>query len=104
MHLNRPPVGLYNYRGISQSNPQSDWLTGDDGKLIVDDVFKIEELDEFIKFFEKKFQIKIEIYKKLNVSKKVLTFKEIRQKTSVLKKIELIYSRDFDLFGYDRIS
>jgi hypothetical protein len=104
VHLHRPPIGLYNYRGISPSNPQSDWVTSDDGKLLVDDVFKIEEIDKFLLTFEKKFKKKINLSKKLNESKKIIFFEDISQNTSILKKIELIYARDFDLFGYNRIS
>lgn len=102
VYLNRPPIGLYNRRGISQSNPQSDWIFGNNNKLLVDDIFKVEEIEKFYSLIEKKYKKKI-IKKISNESKKIISFEDICQKNSVLKKIELIYSRDFDLFGYDRI-
>ena len=40
------PVGLYNFKGLSQCNPQVDWLFDERGNLLVDFVGKYENLDE----------------------------------------------------------
>ncbi len=101
VHLYRPPIGLYNSRGISQTNPQSDWLIGMDGKLIVDDIYKVEEIETFISNFNSKFGIILDLKQKYNESKKEITLQNISNNSAVLEKIRLIYKRDFDLFDYD---
>jgi hypothetical protein len=101
VHLNRPPIGLYNTRGISQTNPQSDWVMGIDGKLIVDDVYKVEEIQAFVTKFNTKFGVSLNLKDKLNKSKKEITMDSIYQNSAALEKIRLIYKRDFDLFDYD---
>lgn len=103
IYLNRPPIGLYNSIGISQSNPQSDWIIGNNEKLLVDDIFKVEEIDKFNSFIEDKYKKRIDI-KTMNESKKVISLEKILENRSILEKIELIYARDFDLLNYKRIS
>lgn len=41
-----PPVGLYNFRGLSQANPMSDWLLDREGKLLPDFLGRHETLRE----------------------------------------------------------
>lgn len=103
IYLNRPPIGLYNTIGISQSNPQSDWIIGNNEKLLVDDIFKVEEIDKFNSFIEYKYKKRVDI-KTMNESKKVISLEKILENRSILEKIELIYARDFDLLNYKRIS
>lgn len=40
-----PRVGLFNYRGLSQCNPMAAWLVGKDGRLLVDEVGRFENLE-----------------------------------------------------------
>jgi hypothetical protein len=40
------PVGLYNFKGLSQCNPQVHWLCDESGRLVVDFVGKYETLDQ----------------------------------------------------------
>ena len=41
-----PPVGLYNYSGLNQCNPMSAWLYDRDGRLLVDELGRYENLPE----------------------------------------------------------
>lgn len=102
VYLKRPPIGIYNHLGISQSNPQVNWIIDSNGKFLVDDIFKIEEIEILTNTFKKKFKINLNI-KKYNQSNKHITFKEIQKKRSIIEKIETIYGRDFDLLGYKRL-
>ena len=103
VYLKRPPIGIYNHLGISQSNPQVNWILDSDGKFLVDDIFKIEEVQKLIDTFKKKFNINLDI-KQYNQSNKHITFEEIAEKKSLIEKIEIIYGRDFELLGYKKIS
>ena len=103
IYLKRPPIGLYNAIGISQSNPQSDWIIGNNEKLLVDDIFKIEEIDKFSSFIENKYKKRPDI-KMINESKKVISLEKILENRAIIEKIEHIYSRDFDLLNYKKIS
>lgn len=49
-------------------------------------------------------QKEVKINQKLNRSEKFITFDQVVEQEELVKKIEFIYSRDFDLFGYSRIS
>ena len=103
VYLKRPPIGIYNHLGMSQSNPQVNWILDSDGKFLVDDIFKIEEVQKLIDTFKKKFNINLDI-KQYNQSNKHITFEEIAEKKSLIEKIEIIYGRDFELLGYKKIN
>ena len=44
---------------MCQTNPQSDWIFGNKNKLLVDDIFKVEEIDKFYSLIEKKYKKKL---------------------------------------------
>ena len=97
--LYRPPVGLYNYRGISQSNPQADWIVDHNDNFLVDDIFKVEQLEKFKTFIFKKYKKNLNI-EKINASKSKFSIEDLSLNKSAIEKIKLIYHRDFRLFGY----
>jgi len=102
VYLKRPPIGVYNHLGISQSNPQVNWILDSNGKFLVNDIFKIEEISKFVNFFKDKYKINLDI-KKYNLSNKHIIFEKIAKNRSIIEKIEKIYSRDFDLLGYKKL-
>ena len=100
VHLFRQPIGLYNAIGISQTNPQADWVVGLDGRLVVDDVFKIENLEAFAKAMTEKFNVEFDPLSKENVSNKILSIDEAYSDSKCAELVRIIYKRDFDLFDY----
>ncbi len=98
----RPPVGMYNKLGISQSNPQLDWITGSNGELYVDDVFKLEKLDEMRNKFQQLYGVDLNLNKQKNISKNFITVdKDIIKNKDRIKKINEIYKNDFVKLGYE---
>lgn len=104
VHLQCPPIGIYNVSGMSQANPQANWLLGPGGGWLVDDIFKVEDLEAFASSISKRYQVKLELGRHLNKSDKFVNFASVRKNLPVLQKIEFLYARDFDLFGYEKIS
>lgn len=83
-----PPVGKYNRAGLSQCNPQSDWLK-DISKV---KVYKFENMNQ--------------IYLDFNIEKKwknrsVFRPYEEYYTTDIRRFVEACYSEDFNLFNYD---
>ena len=102
VYLKRPPIGIYNHLGISQSNPQVNWILDSNGKFLVNDIFKIEEISKFVNDFKEKYKINLDI-KKYNLSNKHIVFEKIAKNRSIIEKIEKIYGRDFELLGYKKL-
>lgn len=102
VYLKRPPIGVYNHLGISQSNPQVNWILDSNGKFLVNDIFKIEEISNFVNNFKEKYKINLDI-KKYNSSNKHIVFEKIAKNRSIIEKIEKIYGRDFELLGYKKL-
>lgn len=104
VELFRPPVGLYNGVGLSQTNPQVDWVVDEKGHKIVNDIFKVEKLELLYKKFLNLYKINVEIKEKQNVSTEIVNFKkDILGNKSRLEKINKIYYRDFKFFKYKMI-
>lgn len=95
----RPPVGLYNHRGLSQTNPQVDWLMGFDGRFITNAVYKVEVLEQAINDLSARFSIE-EPFPIIgqNISKKHMLVSNLNDKE--IKLINLVYERDFELLDY----
>lgn len=102
VHKSRPPIGLYNSTGISQTNPQCDWLIGNDNEIIVDDIFKVEELEVFIKTMEEKYTIRNAKLENINQSLRDEARIRLLENSTNIELIELIYARDFDVLGYKK--
>jgi hypothetical protein len=100
----RPPVGLYNSYGISQTNPQVDWILDENGESFLNESFKIEDLEFLYKSFSDAYGISFAKDRRENVSPKRITVKnDIIPVRERIEKINDIYSRDFELLGYERL-
>lgn len=104
VRLRRPAIGLYNHRGLSQANPQVDWLMGWDGDLIADDVFKVEEIDTALDTLRARLGIATAPpLESRNSSHKAIALADLDGfGAEVLEQIDEVYARDFALFGYPR--
>jgi hypothetical protein len=85
-------IGPYNDRGLSQANPQVEWLRD----VRPDKIYKVENLDEFIRDISKRWGIKLGSMPHLNRSPGHGI--ELRREDKAL--IEQIYAEDFERFGY----
>lgn len=102
--IKRPPVGLYNKAGLSQTNPQSDWIMGENGDLITNEIFKLEELDKLHNTLSEILEINLKLEVKRNISKNIIiSIKDLTDEENRIEKINEIYKRDFLLFSYDMI-
>jgi hypothetical protein len=104
VHCKRPSIGLYNSLGISQANPQTDWLFGEDNKLIVDHIFKVEDMLQFKLEFETRFGVSFDMDTNLNQSVGEFNLNDVYESKALMEKIELIYARDFEVLGYLKTS
>jgi len=100
---NRPPVGLYNVLGLSQTNPQMDWLQDADGGLVVDHVYRIEALDQLERDIAARFGPLKSTIPSRNTSKKATDPRDIlTEHDEIVPLIQDIYHRDFEVLGFDR--
>lgn len=104
VRLHRPPTGYYNHRGLSQTNPQADWLIGIDGKILADKIFKSENISEAVSFIADKYSVtgSRELPRANQSQKRVKSADILSGNTEAIEIINEIYARDFDLFGYDK--
>lgn len=100
----RPPVGIYNVHGLSQANPQADWLVTGKGQFLVDKIFKFENLNELADAFRHKYGAVFLQRRLENTSPNLFTFEEFLKSEEAIKHINIIYHRDFVLFGYDMLT
>jgi hypothetical protein len=101
VRLRRPPIGLYNECGISQANPQIDWIIDKNGEFIVDEVFSVEDMKVFEAVLRKKFNVSSngKIQHKNKTERPVDL---LRVHSEAIPMIQEIYMRDFELLGYDK--
>ncbi|MFB9150294.1 sulfotransferase family 2 domain-containing protein [Roseovarius ramblicola] len=99
----RPPVGMYNRAGLSQTNPQTDWLMGEAGDLLADRIFRVEALDEFSRYFQDTYDLTFDASERHNASTPVITVDDILGDAERTEKVNAIYARDFDLLGYEKV-
>lgn len=101
VRLRRPPVGVYNVSGLSQTNPQVDWLIGEDGEIIADRVFRVEEMDQFLSYISDRYAISAGKPELVNTSPSAVRIDGIFARRDRIEKINEIYRRDFRLLGYE---
>jgi hypothetical protein len=103
---NAPPVGCYHVLGLSQANPQMDWISDGKGGVITDQLIKVENVQSEL---EHRFQRPISLSKSNSSSEMRnhtvdnLSFTELISSNERLDKIESFYHRDFEFLGYDKI-
>lgn len=97
----RPPVGLYNYAGTSQANPQVDWLLDETGGFVVDRVYRLEDLDDLATELHQRYGAHIDLSERVNVSRQRISTEEMTCTPERLARINRIYRRDFELLGYN---
>ncbi|MAT51069.1 MAG: hypothetical protein CMK32_07790 [Porticoccaceae bacterium] len=95
------PPGLYNVNGLSQSNPQSRWLTDEQGKFVVDRLYRFEQLsalEQDMRNFlgNPKFRLSHENATRVQHGS-IFTGEAV-------ERIRDIYAEDFDRLGYDKDS
>jgi len=105
VHMNRPPIGPYNSWGLSQTNPQIDWLISPKGGLIADQVFRFENLDTVEAELSDRLGFSARTHlPTLNKSKQSPQFQQkILDSRENIEKINEIYKRDFLWFDYDML-
>lgn len=89
-----PPIGAYNVKGLSQCNPQIDWIRG----IEINQILRFENLDNDIKLLEALLNTRVEL-PVINVSP---NRKKITEELDAIT-IELIkefYKEDFEFFNY----
>ena len=103
IHEDRCPVGLYHTRNLSQCNPQIDWITNASGDIIVDEVFRFEELETFRASISERFNLNIEksIPRENRSERREELEILLRQSSENIPLIKTIYCEDFERLGYD---
>jgi hypothetical protein len=95
------PIGLYNWNGLSQLNPQVAWLRDDDGTLFCDFVGKFENLDSDFEQVSQTLRLRKNAKKlpRENRSSRlpIQSYYSDREMEIVAK----VYAKDFAQFGYD---
>ena len=100
VHLRRGPIGIYNVNGLSQTNPQVDWLISGSGKFFTNKIYKIENLDDFIDDFSSRYKVNFCQKKKYNESKIYFSIEDLMQDPKAVALVNMIYVRDFHLLNY----
>lgn len=85
-------IGLYNSRGLSQCNPQVEWLR----RNWPEKTYKVEKLDEFISDIRDRWGIPISEVPHMNYS----TGASIELAREEQALIEQVYAEDFEALGY----
>lgn len=80
---------------------QCSFIYDDNNKILVDKVFRLDEIDKAKSFFESRLKLNVEI-PYFNVSCRSKTVSSYYNEKSTLEKIEKFYERDIDLLGYSR--
>lgn len=98
----RPAIGLFNSHGLSQANPQSDWLFDRSENLLVDQLFDISQLEDLAACLETrfKFQRNSEIGRSNVTTNGKLAHPLLSEKEEYVEIIQEVYRRDFELLGY----
>ena len=78
--------------------PQYTFIYNNKNNKTVDFIIKYENLNNDIKLLNEKFNLKIPLYDN-NLNKNYIQFFNEES----IKKINILYKKDFDLFGYDMI-
>ena len=94
-----PPVGFYNVEGFSQCNPQLDWITDKDGKIVVDFIGRFENLEEDFKKVCEIIGIKEELPHSNKTDHK--NYMEYYHYEETKKIVDKLYEKDIKVFNYE---
>lgn len=97
---NPQPIGLFNQVGLSQANLQLSWITNPDGSLLVDKVYRFEDLQSMAKDLSARFAKKIEFERQVNRSPKLFTVNDLHADHASLSRVNHMYAPDFEAFDY----
>lgn len=86
-------IGPYNYKGLSQCNPQITWLRD----VWPDKIYRVEDIDQFVADLCERWDVPRMSIPHLNKSK---NRKDVQLTRSEKSLIEHIYAEDFETFGY----
>jgi len=102
VRMNRTPVGFYNSLGLSQTNPQVDWLLSEDGGFIVDKIYRIDELGKAVDEIRGRFQLSgsSEVGRENVTRLKRDAVELLHSHSECIPMIREIYLRDFELLDY----
>ena len=91
------PIGLYNFRGLSQCNPQVRWITHPDGSRFVDFVGRHENIDADFKRVCAELGVSGELRQDNRIAR--APYSEYYNVDS-RRAIEQAYAEDLDAFSY----
>lgn len=93
------PIGMYNSRGLSQANPQVRWITNHSGKIIVDKIFKVENLKYETSMLSSHFGIRpFSVY--VNKSSERPDYIKVYSDIKNVQRVRRLYREDFDILEY----
>jgi hypothetical protein len=92
-----PRVGLYNRNGLSQCNPQVDWIKDRDGKIFVDFIGRVENIDEDFKKICTKLGLNVELP---HINRTIHKYYREYYDEESLSLITDAYREDLETLGY----
>jgi len=92
-------IGMYHTRGLSQANPQLDWISDAEGRIVVDFVGRYENLQDDCQRVCDIIGIECTL-SHLNKTKRSRDFREYYS-SRTKRMVEEIYGRDIEAFGYE---
>ena len=80
--------------------PAWQYLTGPDNALAVDDVFKLEDIDQAWRVIQRKTGIVTDLGHELR-QLPVLDYRDLYQSSDLVNRVRVLYAEDFFQFGYE---
>jgi hypothetical protein len=93
------PIGLFNKKGLSQCNPQVEWLVDDDGSLLVDEVGRFEDMTTFLGILRERLGIAGEL-PHVNQATERSELGGYYVSSAARENVARAYARDLEAFGY----
>lgn len=82
--------------------PQSTWLLDRDGKVIVDKIYRVEDLEELRRDFLEDYGVDLNPSRVVNKSEGETTLEDLMQNETLLKRLNKLFESDFRLLCYPR--
>lgn len=100
MEAGMKPIGLFNYKAMSQCNPQADWLFDDTGSLVVHHLFRMENFNADAAKLATMLGVRPAV-EHVNSTARSMTLPELFDGHDLQARVAHLYQRDFDLLDYD---